>query len=135
MAAGQQLGERGGEEDRHRAGHGCRFVKEQVADGFGLDGSAAERDDGLVVLVGRILLHRVKDAGDGFGFEAAEVFFAVMGEDAGDREAVLRGDEGVDVEKGPVQACREEAAHGGLAGAHEAGEDDTTGQRSGRRGG
>jgi hypothetical protein len=56
------------------------------------------------VLVGliRILLHRVKHAGDGFSFEAAKVLFAVMGEDAGDREAVLRGDEGVDVKKGPV---------------------------------
>ena len=57
------------------------FAEEQFADVFCFNGAAAERNDGVVVLIGRVLMHGIENACDGFGFKAAEVLLAVMGED------------------------------------------------------
>jgi hypothetical protein len=71
--------------------------------------------------------------GEGLGFELAEVALAVGGEDGRDGEAGAGLDEGVEVEEVPAEAGGEQAAYGGLAGAHEAGEDEAAemGGRSG----
>ena len=129
VAAGEQIGERGGEEDRHRGWYRQRFVEEQLADGLGFDGAAAERDYGVIIVVGWVFRQRIEDAGGGFGFQAAEVLFPVTGKDLGDGKTVLRRDEGVDIDKGPVQARRQDAAHRRLARAHESGQDNTAGQQ------
>ena len=80
----------------------------------------------------------IEDAGDGFGFDAPEVLFPILGEDLGDGETMLRGDEGVDVEERPAQTRRQDAAYRGLTRTHEAGKDNPPGQvgeqpRYGRR--
>jgi hypothetical protein len=59
----------------------------------------------------------------------------VGGEDGGDGEAGARLDVGVEVEEVPVEAGGEQAADGGLAGAHESGEDKAAEMRGLGRGG
>ena len=81
-------------------------------------GTTAEGEDGVVVAQG---------GGEGGGFEAAEVGFAVALEELGDGGVGACFEVGVEVEEGPVEAVGEEAADGGLACAHEAGEDESAG--------
>ncbi len=62
--------------------------------------------------------------GEGGGFEAAEVGFAMALEELGDGGVGAGFEVGVEIEEGPVEAGGEEAADGGLACSHEAGEDE-----------
>ena len=62
--------------------------------------------------------------GEGGGFEAAEVGFAMTLEKLGDGGSGALLEVGVEIEEGPADAGCEDAAYGGLARAHESGEDD-----------
>ena len=83
------------------------------------------------------MLLRPRAAGEGLRLKLAEVGFAVGGEDGGDGEAGAGLDVGVEVEELPAEAGGEQAADGGFAGAHEAGEDEAAkvGGRDGGGGG
>ena len=102
---------------------GNRLASGETVTDCSSDGAAAECDHGVVVFMGGI-----EYAGDGFRFDAAEVLFPILGEDLGDGEAMLRGDEGVDVEERPAQTRRQDAADRGLTRTHEAGKDNPPGQ-------
>ena len=60
---------------------------------------------------------------------------AVGGEDGGDAEAGAGLDGGVEVEEVPAEAIGEQAADGGLAGAHESGENEAVEVCGGHQGG
>ncbi len=109
-AAIEEGGERGVEED----GEGVRGLFEEKAVGELFGGAAAEGEDGVVLAEG---------GGEGGGFEAAEVGFAVTLEELGDGGSGAGFEVGVEVEEGPVDAGGEEAAYCGLACSHETGED------------
>jgi hypothetical protein len=118
LAPGKKLGKRGEKE------HGPGFPREeQSADFLTLDRASAEGDDGLGVL-----MVRREDACDGFGFEDAKVRLTVPGKDLRDGAVVLGSDDGIDIQKRPAKARRQDAAHRGLAGAHESGKDDAAGK-------
>ncbi len=120
-AAVEEGGEGGVEED----GEGGRGLFEKEAVGELFRRAAAEGEDGVVLAEGR---------GEGGGFETAEVSFAVLGEEMGDRGSGAGLEVGVEVEELPVEAGGEEAADGGFACSHEAGEDEAA-EMSGREGG
>ena len=71
---------------------------------------------------------RSEHVGDGFGFEATEMRLAMICKNPSDGAVLLRGDQGVDIEKRPAKARREHTAHRGFARAHEAGKDDAARQ-------
>jgi hypothetical protein len=96
------------------------FKEEAVGEFFG--SSAAEGEDGVVAAEG---------GGEGGGFEAAEVGFAVALEELGDGGVGAGFEVGVEVEELPVETGGEEAADGGLACSHEAGEDEAAEVRGG----
>lgn len=91
---------------------------EELADGGGLDGAAAERDHDVV---------RGKERGQGFELEGAKVGLAVVGEDLWDGLAGVVFDLVIEVVERPAGALREHASDGGFARAHEAGENDAGG--------
>lgn len=64
------------------------------------------------------------EAGEGLGFDIAEVIFTVVGEDVGDGFSGLGDDEVVGIDEGEVEAGGEFLADGGFSGAHEADEGD-----------
>lgn len=64
---------------------------------------------------------RVRQSG---GFESAEVGFAVCFEERGDGRPGAGFEMGVEIEELPVEEFGQDAADGGLAGAHKPGEDD-----------
>ena len=72
--------------------------------------------------------------GDGGVLEVAEGGLAAAGEEFGDGAAGFGFDDIVCVEEAPAETRGEERADGGLAGTHEAGEDDAA-DGSGFRGG
>ena len=110
-AAVEEGGEWGVEEDGE--GAGSLFEEKAVGELFG--GASAEGEDGVVGAEG---------GGEGGGFEAAEVGFAVALEELGDGGAGAGLEVGVEVEEVPGEAGGEEAAYGGLACSHKAGEDE-----------
>jgi hypothetical protein len=70
-------------------------------------------------------------AGDGFVFTLAERGFAVAGEELGDGCTGLGLDYVIHIDEAPAQAGSDQRADGGLARAHEAGEDDAAGRGCG----
>ena len=120
-AAVEEGWEGGVEEDCE--GGGGLFEEEAV--GEFLRGTAAEGQDGVVA---------AESGGEGGGFEAAEVGLAVLCEELGDGGAGAGFEVGVEVEEAPVEAGGEEAAYGGLARSHEAGEDEAAEMRGGEVG-
>ena len=63
--------------------------------------------------------------GEGRGFHAAEMSFAVAGEELGNGGAGAGFDVLIEVEEVPAQGSGEQPADGGFAGSHKADEDDT----------
>jgi hypothetical protein len=122
-AAIEEDGEGGVEEDGD--GAGGLFDEEAIAEGFG--SAAAEGEDGVGAGEG---------AGEGAGLQPAEVWLAEGGEDLGDGDASEIFDEVIEIEEVPTDAIGEDAADGGLAGAHETGEDNAGhgGREGGERG-
>jgi len=108
--------EEGGEGRVEEDGEGGGSLLEEEAVGEVFGGSTAEGEDDVVVPEGR---------GEGGGFEAAEAGFAVLLEELGDSGVGAGLEVGVEVEEVPADAGGEEAADGGLACSHEAGEDET----------
>jgi hypothetical protein len=100
------------------------FEEEAVGEFF--RGSAAEGEDGVVLAEG---------GGEGGGFEAAEVGFAVALEELWDGGSGAGFQVGVEVEEVPSDAGGEEAPDGGLACSHEASEDEAAEVRGGEGGG
>src|SRR5208283_1685333 len=121
-AAVEERGEGRVEED---SGGGGGLLQEEAV-GEDLGRSSAECEDEVVA---------AKGGGEVGGLKLAEVGFAVGGEDGGDGEAGARFDVGVEVKKLPVEAGGEQAADGGLACAHEAGEDEAAEMRGQGRSG
>jgi hypothetical protein len=111
-AAVEQGGERGVEKDGE--GAGGLLEKEAVREVF--RGSAAEGEDGVGAGQG---------GDESGGLETAEAGFAVVTEELGDGLSGAVLEVGIEVEEVPGEAGGEEAADGGFAGAHEAGEDQT----------
>jgi len=95
-------------------GEGGGGLLQQEAVGEGFQRAAAEGKDEIAL---------PERGGEGEGLKPAEMGLAVGGEDGGDREAGAGFDGGVEIEEVPAEALGEQAADGGLAGAHEAGED------------
>jgi hypothetical protein len=115
------------EEDREwrveKDGGGAGGLLEEQAIGEDLRRAAAQREDDVVAAEGGCERLRL---------DMAEVRLAVRGEDGGNGHGGAGFNEGVEVEEVPAEACREEAAGRGLAGAHEAGENESavTGKQS-----
>src|ERR1700677_1128168 len=112
-AAVEESGE--GRVEKDGEGAGGLLEEETVGKLFG--GSTAEGQDGVRAAKGR---------GERGGFEAAEVGFAVAGEELGYSGAGASFEVGIEVEEVPLEAGGDEAADGGLARSHEAGEGETT---------
>ena len=117
--------EEGGEGRVEEDGGGCGGLLEEEAVGEDLRGATAEGEYDVGAAEGR---------GEGGRFELAEAGFAVGGEDVRDGEAGAGFDVGIEVEEVPAEALGEQAADGGLAGAHEAGEDEAAEVSGGARG-
>src|SRR5665213_3619479 len=64
----------------------------------------------------------------------AEVGFAALGENLGDGAVVAEFDLVIEIEEAPSEPVRDDRADGGLAGAHETGEDEAVKGHSFRRG-
>jgi len=94
-------------------GAGGLFEEEAIGEFFG--GSAAEGQDrgGAGESVGKR-----------GGFEPAEVLFALVGEESRDGGAGAGLKVSIEVEEVPAEGFCQQAADGGLAGTHEAGEND-----------
>ena len=107
--------EEGGEGGVEKDGEGAGGLLQEEAVGESLGSSATEGEDELRLTEG---------AGEGGGFETAEVGLAVALEEFRDSGAGAGFEMGVEVEKGPTELVCKEAADGGFAGPHEAGEDD-----------
>src|SRR5205823_4906829 len=75
------------------------------------EGAAAGGDHGALEVAG---------GAEDVALALAEVRLTALGEDLLDRELLRRLDQFVEVEEGDVEARRELAPDGGLAGAHEA---------------
>jgi len=105
-------------------GCGGRGLLEQEAVGEGFGGATAEGEDDVVA---------AERGGKCLRFKLTEAGFAVRGEDGWDGHVGAGLDVSVEVEEVPAEAVGEQAADGGLAGAHEAGEDEAA--KVGRRGG
>ena len=117
--------EEGGEGRVEEDGDGAGGLLEEEAVGEGFRRATAEGEDGVGA---------GECAGECAGLEPAEMRLAEGGEDLGDGDAGEIGNEVVEIEEGPAEMRGEVAADGGLAGAHEAGEDDT-GDGEGQGGG
>jgi len=89
-------------------------LREQFAVFFGNDDAAAGR-------------HNEADAADealqDFGFDRAEVIFAVLFEDRGDGLSGFLRDEGVGIDEGEAGERRQNSPDAGFAGSHESDED------------
>ena len=72
----------------------------------------------------RTMLAAAEGRGQGGGLKLAEAGLAMGAKMAGTVRPVRGLDVGVEVEELPAEALGEQAADGGLAGAHEAGEDE-----------
>jgi len=119
--------EEGGEGCVEEDGEGGGGLLDEEAVGELLGCAAAQREDSVVAGEG---------GGEGGGLKAAETSLAVALEELGDGGSGAVLQVGVDVEEGPADACGEDAADGGLARSHEAGEDDAAKmRRDGREGG
>ena len=99
------------EEDGGRGGG----LLQQQAIGEDLGGASAKGEDDAAA---------AERGGEGLGLKLAEAGLAVGGKDGGDGEADARLDVGVEVEEVPAEAGGQQTADGGLAGTHEAGEDE-----------
>ena len=120
-AAVEEGGEWGVEEDGE--GGGCLLEEEAVGEFF--RGTTAEGQDGVVA---------AECGGECGGFEAAEVGLAMLGEELGNGGSGAGLKVSIEVEEAPVEASGEEAAYGGLARSHEAGEDEAAEVRGGEVG-
>jgi len=110
-AAVEEGGKRRVEED----GEGCGGLLEEEAVGEVFRGASAQCEDDVVV---------AESGGEGDGFEAAEADFPMLLEELGDGGVGAGFEVVVEVEEVPADAGGEEAADGGFACAHEAGEDE-----------
>jgi hypothetical protein len=95
---------------------GSRRLFQEQAIGKAFHGSSAKRDDHMIAAQGMSNRGRLKEA---------EGSFAMGIEEAGDGTAVPLLDECVYIEEIPPEPFCEEAAGGGLAGAHKTGEHNT----------
>lgn len=120
-AAVVEGGEGGVEED----GVGAGSLLEEETVGELLGRAAAEGEDDVM---------HGEGGGERGGLEAAEVVFAVAGEELGDGGVGAGFEVGVEVYEVPAEARGEEAADGGFTCAHETGEDETAVEEVGGRG-
>lgn len=108
--------EEGGEGSVKEDGEGAGSLLEKEAVGKVFGGSSAEGQDGI---------GEAEGGDEGGGLEAAETGFTVIAEELGYGGAGALLEVGVEVEEVPVEARGKEAADGGFAGPHEAGQDQT----------
>ncbi len=99
----------------------CAGSVEQEIAGFGaLNGATAEGQHQFIA---------GDEASDGRILAIAECWLAMVGEKLGDLCTGFGFDYVIDVDKTPAEACGDERADCGFAGAHEAGEDDAARRR------
>jgi hypothetical protein len=92
-------------------------LRECMAGGFSLDGSAAEGE------------YKVRGLGmiaDGFGFKLAKGYFAALREELRNGASGAGFDDGVGIEKAPAELLSEQCAGGGFTRSHESGKHDAS---------
>jgi hypothetical protein len=117
--------EEGGEGSVEKDGEGGGGLLEKETVGEVFRGSTSQSENGIA---------EGECRGQGSGFKAAEVGFAVTLEELGNGSVGARLEMSIEVEEVPLQASREEAADGGFAGSHEAGENEASKVRGDGRG-